>query len=250
MHCQKPIGIRSLQVGVEVDDPEWGKVTKWSHPACAKIASVAGLQGFEALEPHDQETLRSLAQDEPSGEGVSIDRSAIRQLDKAALDSQFSGDALESLKQMGVEVYAEGELERGIIQQAQQQLAEKDKARTKQRPAAAEQLAANGEAGGKRAAAGQSRSDKAQRAPSSAAAATAEAASAPQRAAADAFAPASLSRPKRAAATATLQAIDRSLDEQDRAIPSQYSAGTTQRTALNGEIPKLVAVAPHRTKAF
>ena len=45
--------------------------------------------------------------------------------------------------------------------------------------------------------------------------------------------PASLSRPKRAAA-ATLQAIDRSLDEQDRAIPSQYSAGTTQRTALNG----------------
>jgi len=46
--------------------------------------------------------------------------------------------------------------------------------------------------------------------------------------------PASLSRPKRAAA-ATLQAIDRSLDdEQDRAIPSQYSAGTTQRTALDG----------------
>jgi hypothetical protein len=45
--------------------------------------------------------------------------------------------------------------------------------------------------------------------------------------------PASLSRAKRAAA-ATLQAIDRSLDEQDLAIPSQYSAGTTQRTALNG----------------
>ena len=45
--------------------------------------------------------------------------------------------------------------------------------------------------------------------------------------------PASLSRPKRAAA-ATLQAIDRSRDEQDRAIPSQYSAGTTQRTALDG----------------
>ena len=76
----------------------------------------------------------------------------MRIFDKAALDSQFSGDALESLKQMGVEVYAEGELERGIIQQAQQQLADKDKAQTKQRPAAAEQLAANGEAGGKRAA--------------------------------------------------------------------------------------------------
>ena len=59
---------------------------------------------------------------------------------------------------------------------------------------------------------------------------------------------------KRAAAatlqTRKIKTIDRSLDEQDRAIPSQYSAGTTQRTALNGEIPKLVAVAPHRTKAF
>ena len=49
--------------------------------------------------------------------------------------------------------------------------------------------------------------------------------------------PASLSRPKRAAAARRCRRStddDRSLDEQDRAIPSQYSAGTTQRTALNG----------------
>ena len=127
--CAKPIALKALQLGVEVDDPEWGKVTRWSHPACTKLASVAAdlqadLQGFGELDPADQETLRSLAKASAPRpkESVSIDRRAIPSL---ALDSQFSGDALESLKQLGVEIYTEGDLERGIIEQAQDQLAEK-----------------------------------------------------------------------------------------------------------------------------
>ena len=82
------------------------------------------MRGFDQLDPADQETLRALAKASAprAKEGVSIDRRAIPSL---ALDSQFSGDALESLKQLGVEVYTEGELERGIIQQAQDQLAQK-----------------------------------------------------------------------------------------------------------------------------
>ena len=63
--CAKPIALKALQLGVEVDDPDWGKVTRWSHPACTKLASVvdlqADLQGFDELDPADQETLRSLA---------------------------------------------------------------------------------------------------------------------------------------------------------------------------------------------
>ena len=126
--CAKPIALKALQLGVEVDDPDWGKVTRWSHPACTKLASITDLQadlrGFDQLDPADQETLRALAKASAprAKESVSIDRRAIPSL---ALDSQFSGDALESLKQLGVEVYTEGELERGIIQQAQDQLAEK-----------------------------------------------------------------------------------------------------------------------------
>ena len=126
--CAKPIALKALQLGVEVDDPDWGKVTRWSHPACTKLASVvdlqADLQGFDELDPADQETLRSLAKASAPRpkESVSIDRRAIPSL---ALDSQFSGDALESLKQLGVEIYTEGDLERGIIEQAQDQLAEK-----------------------------------------------------------------------------------------------------------------------------
>ena len=126
--CAKPIALKSLQLGVEVDDPDWGKVTRWSHPACTKLTSIADLQadlqGFGELDPADQETLRSLvkASAPRPKESVSIDRRAIPSL---ALDSQFSGDALESLKQLGVEIYTEGDLERGIIEQAQDQLAEK-----------------------------------------------------------------------------------------------------------------------------
>ena len=126
--CAKPIALKALQLGVEVDDPDWGKVTRWSHPVCMKLASITDLQadlrGFDQLDPADQETLRALAKASAprAKESVSIDRRAIPSL---ALDSQFSGDALESLKQLGVEVYTEGELERGIIQQAQDQLAEK-----------------------------------------------------------------------------------------------------------------------------
>ena len=126
--CAKPIALKALQLGVEVDDPDWGKVTRWSHPACTKLTSIADLQadlqGFGELDPADQETLRSLvkASAPRPKESVSIDRRAIPSL---ALDSQFSGDALESLKQLGVEIYTEGDLERGIIEQAQDQLAEK-----------------------------------------------------------------------------------------------------------------------------
>ena len=71
MYCSKPIGARCLQVGVLLNDVAWGKVTKWSHPACAKLVSVADLQGFDELKPADQESLRSLAQDGPRSGGES-----------------------------------------------------------------------------------------------------------------------------------------------------------------------------------
>ena len=69
MYCSKPIGARCLQVGVLLNDVAWGQVTKWSHPACAKLVSVADLQGFDELKPADQESLRSLAQDGPRSGG-------------------------------------------------------------------------------------------------------------------------------------------------------------------------------------
>ena len=125
--CAKPIALKALQLGVEVDDPDWGKVTRWSHPACTKLASITDLQadlrGFDQLDPADQETLRALAKASAprAKESVSIDRRAIPSL---ALDSS-SPEMRSSLKLLGVEVYTEGELERGIIQQAQDQLAQK-----------------------------------------------------------------------------------------------------------------------------
>ena len=71
MYCSKPIGARCLQVGVLLNDVAWGEVTKWLHPACATLVSVANLQGFDELEPADQERLRSLAQDGPRSGGES-----------------------------------------------------------------------------------------------------------------------------------------------------------------------------------
>ena len=61
MHCQRPITFRSLQVGVEVDDG-WGLVTRWSHPACARIDRAEELVGFDDLDPADQEALRLLSE--------------------------------------------------------------------------------------------------------------------------------------------------------------------------------------------
>ena len=73
MYCSKPIGARCLQVGILLSDVAWGEVTKWSHPACAQLTlmSVANLQGFDELEPADQESLRSLAQYRPRSGGES-----------------------------------------------------------------------------------------------------------------------------------------------------------------------------------
>ena len=128
--CSKPIVQRALQVGVEIDDPEFGVITKYQHAGCATMpGDPTQLRGFEQLESADKELLIAKAQhssasssgDGRAGGGLHIDRSAIPSI---ALDSEFSGDTLQGLQQLGVQVYDENELERGIIEQAQQQIEE------------------------------------------------------------------------------------------------------------------------------